>query len=85
MLPGPDQMIACPKCKGVARYMTLMSGNTFGARVWTDGKQVAPMLPNPPAVVKCRHCEECYWLSEAEEIGSVDQWREESQQVMNHV
>jgi hypothetical protein len=58
-----------------------MSGNTFGARVWTDGKQVAPMLPRPPAVVKCRHCQECYWLSEAEEVGVVDQWSEGGKQV----
>jgi hypothetical protein len=56
MLAGPDQIVACPHCKALAKYMTLMSGNTFGARVWTDGKQDAPMLPHPPAVVKCRQC-----------------------------
>ena len=39
MLPGPYQIIACPQCKGLAKYMTLMSGNTIGARVWTDGKR----------------------------------------------
>lgn len=77
MLPGPDQIVACPHCKGLAKYMTLMSGNTFGARVWTDGKQVAPMLPHPPTVVKCRNCVECYWLTEAKEIGSVDPWGDE--------
>ena len=81
MIPGPDQIIACPKCKGLAKYMTLVSGNTFGARVWTDGKQVAPMLPRPPAVVKCRHCGECYWLAEAQELGTVDRWGGEGQQV----
>ena len=81
MLPGPDRIVACPKCKGLAKYMTLASGNTFGARVWTDGKEVAPMLPRPPAVVKCRHCEACYWLSEAEEIGAVDRWSGENQRV----
>ena len=37
MMPGPDQIIACPNCKGLARYMTLASGNTLDARVWTDG------------------------------------------------
>jgi hypothetical protein len=81
MIPGPDQIIACPDCMGLARYMTLVSGNTFGARVWTDGKQVAPMLPRPPAVVKCSHCAECYWLTDAEEIGTVDRWQGEGQQV----
>jgi hypothetical protein len=81
MLPGPDQVIACPKCKGLARYMTLRSGNTIGARLWTDGKQIAPMLPHPPAVVKCRHCAECYWLAEAEEIGTLERSHDKSQEV----
>lgn len=81
MIPGPDQIIACPKCKGLAKYMTLLSGNTFGARVWTDGKRVAPMLPRPPAVVTCRHCHECYWLADAEQVGTVDPRRGEGQQV----
>ena len=74
MLPGPDQIVACPHCKALAKYMTLMSGNTFGARVWTDGKQDAPMLPHPPAVVKCRQCAECYWLAEAKVVGTVEPW-----------
>jgi hypothetical protein len=81
MLPGPDQIIACPHCKGLAKYMTLMSGNTIGAQVWTDGRRVAPMLPRPPAVVKCRHCGECYWLADAEKVGTFDPWRGEGQQV----
>lgn len=68
-------------CKGLAWHRTLVSGNTIGARLWTDGKQFAPMLPHPPAVVKCRHCGECYWLAEAEEVGTVDRWRDEGQQV----
>lgn len=69
MLPGPDQIVACPRCEGLARYATLMSGNTICARVWTDGKQIAPMMPQPPAVVKCAHCKECYWLRDAKELG----------------
>ena len=69
MRVGPDRVVACPRCTGLARHMTLVSGNDFGARAWTDGKQVAPMLPRPPAVVKCRHCGECYWLREAERVG----------------
>src|SRR5262245_39857507 len=75
MMPGPDRIVACPHCNGLAKHLTLLSGNTIGARTWTDGKQLAPMLPRPPAVVKCRHCAECYWLSEAREVGSLDRWR----------
>ena len=75
MVPGPDQIIACPKCKGLARFMTLASGNTIDARVWTDGKMIAPMLPLPPAVVKCHHCAELYWRTDVEKIGIVDRCR----------
>jgi hypothetical protein len=61
--------------------MTLTSGNTFGARIWTDGKQIAPMLPSPPIVVKCHHCAECYWLANAKKIGNVDPRGDKSVQV----
>jgi len=57
-----------------------MSGNTFGARAWTDGKEIAPMLPEPPAVVKCHHCAECYWLEDAEKVGTDDLMKKEGQQ-----
>ena len=79
MLPGPDQVVACPRCGWFARHFTLMSGNTFGARVWTDGKQVAPMLPGVPPVAKCLHCKAFYWLSEAEQVGTVNDWDSEEE------
>jgi hypothetical protein len=61
--------------------MTLTSGNTFGAVVWTDGKRIAPMLPLPPTVVKCHGCAECYWLSDAKEVGTVHRWSAEGKRV----
>lgn len=77
MIPGEYQVVACPHCQGLAKYMTLTSGNTIGARLWSDGKEEAPMLPRPPAVVRCRHCAECYWLADAEKVGSLDPWNDE--------
>lgn len=74
MLPGPYQIIACPRCKGLASYMTWLTGNTFDAQGWSDGKQTAPMMLRTQAVVKCHHCEEYYWLADAEEIGIHDPW-----------
>jgi hypothetical protein len=70
MIPGPDQVIACPCCNGLAKYPTLVSGNTFGAEFWTDGKVICPMLPTPPVIVRCIHCAECYWLDDAEKVGT---------------
>lgn len=81
MFPAPDRIIACPHCKGLAKYTTIVSGNTFGARVWTDGKRLAPMLPQAPAIVKCRYCTKCYWLSKAKEVGTIDWWGDEGQLV----
>lgn len=72
MIHGPDRIVACPRCGGLAKHGTLRSGNTFNARVWTDGKRIAPMLPRPPAVVKCSHCAEYYWLADAQAVGTLN-------------
>ena len=40
--------------------MSLMSGNTFGARYWSDLKMQAPMLPQISPVQKCPHCGKYY-------------------------
>lgn len=79
MLPGPDKVIECPKCKGLARVFTLVSGNTMDARRWTDGKVIAPMLPRPPAITRCRDCGYYYWLSDAKEVGELPLWGPEAE------
>lgn len=71
MIPGPDRVIACPNCEALHRVPTLISGNTLGARRWTDGKIVAPMLPKPPAFTRCHACAHFFWLSEARRVGEV--------------
>src|SRR6516162_9126298 len=83
MLPGPDLIIACPHCCGLVRYWTWLSGTSRGTIVWSDGKQkfLGMMPPSPPAVVRCRHCARCYWLAESDEVGTVQAWGEEGQQV----
>lgn len=81
MVPGPNQIVACPSCGALAKYGTLASGNTFGARIWTDGRRHYPMLPRAPAVVKCRHCNIVHWLSEARKVGRVELWGKELQAV----
>jgi hypothetical protein len=76
VLPGPTEIIACPECGAPATRDTLLSGNTFGARRWTDGKMVAPMLPGPPPLPKCHTCGELYWLEDAEALGEIELCRE---------
>lgn len=51
-----------------------MSGNTCGARFWTDGKMEAPMLPDEPWLVKCWHCGTLVWIGELEQVEEVTPW-----------
>lgn len=50
---------------------TIASGNTFGARYWTDGKVDASMLPLTPSAVLCPHCRALLWVSSLKEVGEI--------------
>jgi len=71
MLPGPDNIIECPYCENRFRERTLMSGNTFGATFWTDGKREAPMVPDSVIVSFCEECNNYFWVEDAEIIDRV--------------
>lgn len=66
--PGPTVIRECPKCKALVEQPTTASGNTFGARFWTDGKMQAPMLPDRPPFVKCPKCKALFWIDEAKKV-----------------
>ena len=68
-MPGETIYRECPSCDGLIIERTLLSGNTIGARYWTDGKMDAPMFPQTPALVRCAHCNAQLWLPEASEHG----------------
>jgi tetratricopeptide (TPR) repeat protein len=69
MRPGPDRIIACPHCEFKTRVSTLLSGNTFGARRWSDGKEDFPSFPQNPSITRCRRCRNFFWLKNAKNIG----------------
>ncbi len=69
MMPGETIYRDCPTCDQLLIERTLLSGNTIGARYWTDGKMDAPMFPNNPALVRCPNCDSLLWLPEAREHG----------------
>lgn len=60
MIPGLPQILTCPFCRKKKEVMTLASGNTCGARFWSDNKMIAPMLPEVSYVQKCPHCKKYY-------------------------
>ena len=74
MLPGPTLIRRCSDCGKLIAQDTIASGNTFGAHFWTDGKVDAPMLPDQPWLVKCRHCGALLWIDEQEQVGEKDPW-----------
>jgi predicted RNA-binding Zn-ribbon protein involved in translation (DUF1610 family) len=63
MTPGNPQILTCPFCGKEKEIMSLVSGNTCNAELWSDNKQIAPMLPEISFVQKCPHCGKYYILS----------------------
>ena len=74
MIPGPNEIFECPHCGQPVMRGSLASGNTFGAQLYSDGKQVAPMLPEFPAVAKCRTCHGFFWFSELKPVAEAEPW-----------
>ncbi len=69
---GDTLIKCCTECSGLIEQQTIMSGNTFGARLWTDGKMDAPMLPRTPSLVKCPHCRSIIWLGEQSIVAEIE-------------
>lgn len=72
MIPGRYYVYKCPNCGNLMSKGSLMSGNTFGAKIFSDGKRIAPMLPEIPDLTKCRKCDNIFWLSKLKEIGTYE-------------
>ena len=77
--PGSNIIRECPECNAALERTTMMSGNTFGARFWTDGKMMAPMLPDRPWLAKCPKCTALFWIDEAKELGRQQPWDKNKQ------
>ena len=69
MFPGPDTIYQCPQCDSLISVGSLMSGNTFGAHLYSDGRLVAPMMPEFPKITRCSKCKTIFWISKAKKIG----------------
>ena len=67
MMPGNPRILVCPFCGKEKEIMSLISGNTFGAELWSDNKQIAPMLPKISYVQKCPHCGK-YYITGRQEV-----------------
>ena len=56
MLPDHSALLRCPHCSALKEVLQLMSGNTIGATLWSDAKQIAPMLPRVSYIQRCPTC-----------------------------
>ena len=65
MIPGPTIYYKCPICELLTSTGSLVSGNTFGSRLFSDGKSISPMLPEFPVMNKCQDCNHSYWLNDS--------------------
>ena len=53
---GDPEIRGCPHCGHRHRKPTFLSGNSFGAVLWTDGFVDAGMAPEIPPVAECAAC-----------------------------
>ncbi|BCM93867.1 hypothetical protein IAD21_05762 [Abditibacteriota bacterium] len=65
MTPASPLIIHCPHCNKEVAQPRIASGNTFGAVLWSDAKQEAPMLTHYPDLIRCPHCEGLFLASTA--------------------
>lgn len=57
---GNPLILTCPFCGKEKIIMSIVSGNTFDSELWSDNKQIAPMLPEISYVQECPHCGKYY-------------------------
>lgn len=64
MIPAYCKLASCPHCGGKKEIVQIASGNTYGAWLWSDTKQVAPMLPHVSPIQRCPTCGHYYFLNQ---------------------
>ena len=70
MLPAHSALLRCPHCGAKKEVLQLMSGNTFGATLWSDAKQIAPMLPRVSYIQRCPNCGKYFFYTQEVKAGN---------------
>ncbi len=76
MLPGPKYIFKCTNCDNLVSKESIISGNTFRAKNYSDGKTFAPMFRKFPKITKCKKCNTIFWLNESALVATLDYFRE---------
>ena len=72
MILGDDLFYECPNCGDLLSTISLISGNTIGSTQYSDGYQVAFMLPHIPLISRCFNCNTLFWLDENTQFENTD-------------
>lgn len=70
MTPGPTNYYKCPNCDNIISRRSINSGNTMASKLYSDGKLIAPFMPEFPQITSCSKCYTIFWISKAELVGS---------------
>lgn len=71
MILGPNLIYQCPSCESLIKSSSLISGNTFGAKRFSDNKVESPRMPNLPNLIRCE-CKNFIWLFRSKPIGEYE-------------
>ena len=74
MTPGPNLIRRIPASRDLVKFATINSGNTCGMRSWTDGRSIAPMLPENPWLRIHPATGELFWSDETVEVAKEAPW-----------
>ncbi|MGF1760278.1 hypothetical protein L4D76_20580 [Photobacterium sagamiensis] len=55
---------ACTHCQSAIEIIPLLSGNTLGGTLWSDGFLETDQMPNQDLLGRCRHCNNIVCLSD---------------------
>lgn len=74
MIPAHSTLLHCPHCGAKKEILQLISGNTIGATLWSDAKQIAPMLPRVSHIQRCPTCGNYFFRTKDIVAGTSDRY-----------
>ena len=76
MTPGHNLILRLPSSGKLVKIETIASGNTCGARYWSDGKSECPMLPERLWLRVHPENRELFWEDECEKVDREAPWED---------
>ncbi len=67
---GKFYFYECANCKHHIIQMTISSGNSLGAKLYSDGRTIGPMLSRPTIITICKKCQNIFWIKKSNPIAS---------------